>query len=129
MSAHVTAEDWFLIAAVTTVIHIVAMRWCMPTPKAKRQISFAPLAGCVFLVPTAAVKDYSLSFTLYVYISGLLMFVIMLVPVRKRVAADISEQEQNPWTKVQPDTFAMWWIALSAMGCIAGSIYLWSFLK
>jgi hypothetical protein len=129
MSPHLTTEEWVLIAAVSTVINIVVMRWCIPTPKAKRQISLAPLASCVFLVPTAAAKSYSLSFTLYIYSSGLLMFVIMLMPIRKRVAADITEQEQKPWDKVPLNTFSLYWIAVSITVCAGGMAYLWPFIK
>ncbi|MDR2987998.1 MAG: hypothetical protein LBV34_24490 [Nocardiopsaceae bacterium] len=129
MSPHLTTDVWVLIATASTVINIVAMRWCMPTPKAKRQISFAPLAGCIFLVPVAATKGYSLSHSLYMYSFGLLMFVIMLAPVRKKVAADILEQEKNPWIKVSPNIAALWWIGLSFTACTAAMIYLWPFIE
>ncbi|MGV9344351.1 hypothetical protein ACWDSD_05985 [Streptomyces spiralis] len=36
-----------------------------------------------------------------------MMFVIMLMPVAKRVAADIAEQEEKPWNKVPLNTFYM----------------------
>lgn len=112
-----------------TAVFVVTLRWCMPTPKAKRQISFAPLAGSMFLVPTAAVKGYSASFTLYIYSCGLLMFIVMLAPVRKKVAADILEQERNPWIKVAPNMASMWWFGLSATGCIAAMLYVWPVIK
>ncbi|MEU6479902.1 hypothetical protein ABZ858_24050 [Streptomyces sp. NPDC047017] len=119
-----TTNDWVVIAAGTTIVYMVATRWCMPTPKAKRQISFAPLGGCVFLVPSAAVKGYSVSFTLYSYSCVLLMIVVLLVPVRKRVAADVLEQERNPWTKVQLNSVSLWWIGLSLAAGIAAMLYL-----
>ncbi|WAP55731.1 hypothetical protein [Streptomyces sp. S465] len=124
-SSRLTTDGWVFVAAVTTVIYMVAMRWCMPTPKAQRRTFLAPLAGCVFLVPSAAVKGYSVSFTLYLYSCGLLMMVIMLAPVRKRVAADIAEQEQKPWTKVPLNTFSLYWLTASATGCIAAMVLLW----
>lgn len=124
-----TTNEWVLVAAVATVVHLVAMRWCMPTPKARRQTSLAPLAGCVFLVPAAAARGYSVSFTLYLYSCGLLMFVIMLAPVGKKVAADILEQERNPLTKVPLNAFSLYWIAISATGCIAAMVSLWPFFS
>lgn len=83
----------------------------------------------MFLVPTAAVKGYSASFTLYIYSCGLLMFIVMLAPVRKKVAADILEQERNPWIKVAPNMASMWWFGLSATGCIAAMLYVWPVIK
>jgi len=65
------------------VIHAVAMRWCVPTPKEKPHDP-RPLVGWVFLLHEAAVKGYSVSHTLYFYSCALLMFVIMLAPVGKR---------------------------------------------
>lgn len=128
MPSHVSTDDWILIAAVSTIIYMVAMRWCMPTPKAKRSMLFAPVAGWIFLLPNAAIKGYSVSHTLYFYSCALLMFVIMLAPVAKRVAADILEQEQKPWEKVPLNTFSLYWIAVSATGCIVGMVYLWPVL-
>jgi hypothetical protein len=129
MSHRLTTGDWILIAAVVTVIYVAVMRWCMPTPKAKRRVSLAPLAGWVFLLPNAAVKGYSVSHTLYFYSCALLMFVIMLGPVGKRVAADILEQEQKPWTKVPPNTVSLYWMGFSAVGCIVGVVCLWPLLS
>lgn len=125
MSLHLTTDDWIVIAGVSTVIHMVAMRWCMPTPKAKRQISFVPLGGSVLLVSNAAVEGYSASFTLYLYSCLLLAFVVMLVPVGKRVAADTLEQEQKPWDKVPLNTFSLYWFAFSSTGCIVAMLYIW----
>ncbi|GAA5069743.1 hypothetical protein [Streptomyces similanensis] len=129
MYLHSTTGDWTLIATGTTIVYLVAMRWCMPTPKAKRRMSFAPLAGCVFLVPTAAAKGYSVPFTLYLYSCVLLTIVIILAPVRKRVSADILEQEQNPWIKVQASSAVLWWIGLSFAGCTAAMLYFRPFIE
>ncbi len=125
MSLHLTTDDWVLVAGVTTIIFVVAMRWCMPTPKTKRRISLAPLAGCVFLAPAAVVKGYSASYTLYLYSCVLLTFVIMLVPVRKKIAADILEQEQKPWEKVPFNMASFYWIAYSFTGCVIAMLCLW----
>ncbi len=128
MHAHLTTDDWGLIAGAVTVVYMAAMYWCMPTPKAKRRMIIAPLAGWVFLLPNATVKGYSVSHTLYFYSCALMMFVIMLVPVAKRVAADIAEQEAKPWDKVPLNTFSLYWMAGSATGCVVGMVYLWPFL-
>jgi hypothetical protein len=129
MSAQLTTGDWSLIAAGVTVVYMASMYRVMPTPKAKRRMMVAPLAGWIFLLPNAAIKGYSVPHTLYFYSCALLMFVIMLVPVAKRVASDIAEQEAKPWDKVPLNTFSLYWMAGSATGCVVGVVYLWPFLS
>lgn len=128
MPDHLTTGGWWLVAGGVTVVYMAAMYWCMPTVKAKRRMIVAPLAGWAFLLPNAAVKGYSVSQTLYLYSSVLVMFVIMLVPVAKRVASDIAEQEAKPWEKVPLNTFSLYWMLGSATACIAGAAFLWPFL-
>lgn len=128
VKAHVATEGWVLVAGAATVVFVVAMRWCMPTPEAKQRVSVAPFAGLVFLVPAAVARGYSLSHTLYLYSCVLLMFVIMLVPVRNRVMADIVEQQQKPWEKVPFNTVSLYWVTFSATGCIIAMICLWPVL-
>lgn len=128
MHAHLTTDDWWLIAAGVTVVYTAAMYWCMPTPKAKQRMFVAPLVGWVFLLPDAVVKGYSVSHTLYFYSCVLTMFVIMLAPVAKRVAADIAEQEEKPWAKVPLNTFSLYWMAGSATASAVGVVCLWPVL-
>ncbi|WP_258053544.1 hypothetical protein [Streptomyces sp. Ru72] len=128
MSDHLTTGDWWLIATGATVVYMVTMYWCMPTPKAKRRMLIAPLVGWIFLLPNAAIKGYSVSHTLYFYSCALVMFVIMLVPVARKVAADIAEQEEKPWEKVPLNTFSLYWMAGSATACAVGMVYLWPWL-
>ncbi|MFF1601389.1 hypothetical protein ACFVYV_28410 [Streptomyces mirabilis] len=129
MSAHVSKDGWVLIAGVVTIVHVAAMRWCMPTPKTKQRITLAPFAGLILLVPNAMVKGYSLSFTLYLYCCVLLGFVVLLVPVRKKVMADTLEQEQKPWDKVPLNTATLYWMPISITVCIIGAVLLWPVLK
>ncbi|MGW0084289.1 hypothetical protein [Streptomyces sp. NPDC003393] len=128
MPDHLTTDDWWLIAAGATVVYMVTMYWCMPTPKAKRRMVIAPLVGWMFLFPNAAIKGYSVSHTLYFYSCALVMFVVMLAPVAKKVASDIAEQEAKPWEKVPLNTFSLYWMAGSATACIVGVVYLWPLL-
>lgn len=129
MLAHPTTDDWLLIAVGVTVVYMAAMYWCMPTPKARRRMFVAPLVGWIFLLPNAAIKGYSVSHTLYFYSCALVMFVIMLAPVAKKVAANIAEQEEKPWDKVPLNSFSLYWMVGSATGCGAGMAYLWPLLS
>ncbi|MFJ7967750.1 hypothetical protein [Streptomyces sp. NPDC096324] len=128
MSAHLSTDDWWLVAAGVTVAYTVAMYWCMPTPRAKRRVLAAPLVGWMYLVPNAVLEGYSVSQTLYFYSCALAMFIVMVVPVASRVASDIAEQERKPWDKVPLNTFALYWTVCSATVCIAGAVFFWPFL-
>ncbi|MET7893882.1 hypothetical protein ACGFY3_26180 [Streptomyces mirabilis] len=129
MSAHVSRDGWVLIAGVVTIVHVAAMRWCMPTPKTKQRITLAPFVGLILLVPNAMVKGYSFSFTLYLYCCVLLGFIVLLVPVRKKIMADTLEQEQKPWDKVPLNTVTLYWMPISITVCIIGAVLLWPVLK
>ncbi|MFF3578424.1 hypothetical protein [Streptomyces mirabilis] len=129
MSAHVSKDGWVLIAGVVTIVHVAAMRWCMPTPKTKQRITLAPFVGLILLVPNAMVKGYSFSFTLYLYCCVLLGFIVLLVPVRKKVMADTLEQAQKPWDKVPLNTVTLYWMPISITVCIIGAVLLWPVLK
>ncbi|MFI2432475.1 hypothetical protein [Streptomyces sp. NPDC018693] len=114
---------WFAIAAATTPLHIAVMRWAMPTPKGKKSVSFIPAVLGATLLLYALAKSYSLAVTLYLYTAILLMFVIMIAPVKKWVAADILRQEQNPDIKVKLHTPSLLWITFSmivSMGVVVG---------
>ncbi|MFF3981268.1 hypothetical protein [Streptomyces sp. NPDC001828] len=125
MFLDLSAYDWILIAAVVTPVHVGVMRWCMPTAKSKKSVSFIPLVGGAFLWVSAAVKGFTAAETLFLYSSILLIFVIAFAPVRKRVAADIRGQERNPGIKVQPDMFALWWIFMSIGIAVLAVIAAW----
>ncbi|MFE2580088.1 hypothetical protein [Streptomyces sp. NPDC059378] len=128
MTSRPTADDWWIIAAGVTVVYMAAMYRCMPTQKAKRRMFVAPLVGWIYLLPSATIKGYSVSHALYIYSGVLAMFIAMFVPVAKRVAADIAEQEEKPWAKVPVDSFALYWMIGVATVCVAGMAYLWPFL-
>ena len=125
MFLHLSTYAWTLIAVVVTPIHFSVMRLCMPTAKSKKSVSFMPLVGGLFLWASAVVKGFTAAETLFLYSSILLIFVIAFAPVRKRIAADILEQEQNPGIKVQPNMLAMWWIAMSIGITMLAVIAVW----
>ncbi|MER5602983.1 hypothetical protein [Streptomyces sp. NPDC002265] len=128
MTSRPTADDWWIIAAGVTVVYMAAMYWCMPTQKAKQRMVIAPLVGWIYLLPSAMVKGYSASHALYIYSVALAMFIVMFVPVAKRVAADIVEQEEKPWLKVPLNSFAWYWMLGVFTVFAAGMAYLWPFL-
>lgn len=114
---------WAALAAAVTPVHIAVMRWCMPTPRTKLNMSFGPLVSGIVLLMSALVKGYSPALTLFLYSGILITFIIMLAPVRKRISAGILEQEKNPLEKVSPDMGALWWCCLSGMACVIALIY------
>ncbi|MCH0571522.1 hypothetical protein I3F60_20010 [Streptomyces sp. MUM 136J] len=116
---------WVAIAAAITLIHVALMRWTMPTPKGKKSVSFIPPVLGVTMVMYAVAKNYSFSVTLYLYSSILLMFVIMIVPVKKWVAADILKQEQNPDIKVKVHAPSLVWITFSMIITMGVVVAVW----
>ncbi|MFD8541399.1 hypothetical protein [Streptomyces rubrogriseus] len=128
MTADITTAQWFLVSAGVTVIYMAAMAWVMPTPRARLRMVLVAPAGWVFLLPSAVVKSYSVAHTLYIYCGALLMFVVMFVPVAKRVAADIAEQEEKPWDKVPINMPSLYWMFGSATVCIGVGAYCWHFV-
>ncbi|MFF0090741.1 hypothetical protein [Streptomyces canus] len=125
MFLHLPAYAWILIAAVVTPAHIALMRWAMPTPKGKRSVTFIPLVLGAVLLMYAVVKSYSFSVTLYLYSSVLIMFLAMILPVRKRVASEILEQEENPDIKVKVDTLSLVWITFSLFVTMGIVVAVW----
>ncbi|WP_431036295.1 hypothetical protein ACQYWQ_19885 [Streptomyces sp. P6-2-1] len=96
----------------------------MPTPKAKRGVSLVPLGGVLAGTLLALVRGHSLSYGLYLYSWALLGILVMLVPVRRRTAADILEQERNPWTKVSLNPVSTGWLVVSLLACLVGVVLL-----
>ncbi|MGW4546725.1 hypothetical protein ACWEN4_10150 [Streptomyces violaceorubidus] len=128
MAVRLDTDGWSLLAAGVTVLYAAAMHWCMPTPTARVRAFAAPLAGWVFLLPSAMVKGYSVERTLYLYSGVLLTILVVLVPTARRVAADIKEQEDKPWDKVPLNTFSLYWMIGSGTACTALGAYLWPHL-
>ncbi|MEU8123381.1 hypothetical protein AB0C21_32100 [Spirillospora sp. NPDC049024] len=126
MFLHLPAYVWVLVAALLTPAHIAFMRYAMPTPKGKKSVSFIPLVLGAAMLMSAAVKGYSFSVTLYWYSAVLLIFVIMIAPVRRRVAADILRQEQTPDIKVKVDKVSLVWITFSMIGTIGIAVAVWA---
>ncbi|MFJ9006503.1 hypothetical protein [Streptomyces canus] len=125
MFLHLPMYAWALVSAAVTPAHIALMRWSMPTRKGKRSVSFIPLALGATLLMYALAKSYSFSVTLYLYSSILMMFVIMIVPVRKRVAAEILEQEEHPDIKVKVDALSLVWITFSLFVTMGAVVAVW----
>ncbi|WP_053852594.1 hypothetical protein [Streptomyces sp. NRRL B-24085] len=125
MFLHLPTYAWALMAAVVTPAHIALMRWAMPTPKGKRSVSFIPLVLGAVLLMYAVANSYSASVTLYLYSSVLLMFLVVILPVRKRVASEILEQEENPDSEVKVDGLSLAWITFSLLVTMGIVIAVW----
>ncbi|MGW8066737.1 hypothetical protein ACVV2G_31755 [Streptomyces ziwulingensis] len=121
MFLSVPTYAWVAVAAAVTPLHIALMRWAMPTPKGKKSVSFIPLVLGPVMLLYALARSYSLSVTLYFYAAVLLMFLVMIVPVKKWVSADILEQERNPDKQVKLHTPSLIWITFS-MFCMVGVV-------
>ncbi|RKN37190.1 hypothetical protein [Streptomyces hoynatensis] len=126
MFLHLPVSAWVAVAAVVTVGHVAVMRWCMPTRKGKRSVSFIPLVLGVAMVGSSGTKGVSFPAALYLYSAVLLLLVVMIAPVRKSVAADILRQEQNPDVKVELNGVAMTWITVSLLAGLLAVVGVWA---
>ncbi|MEU6339618.1 hypothetical protein ABZ883_01505 [Streptomyces sp. NPDC046977] len=125
MFLNLSVYAWVVIAVVVTAFHVVMMRWSMPTPRAKKSVSFIPVAAVPVVLIRAIFASAPLSVTLYLYSATMLIFVIVIAPVRKRVAADILKQEQNPGVKVKADTLSLVWITFSLVVSVVVVAAVW----
>ncbi|MET8895092.1 hypothetical protein [Streptomyces albogriseolus] len=117
---------WILVALAVTPLHTVLMRRSMPTPKGKRSVSFIPLVLGPSLLLSALGEKWSLPEALYFYTASLLMLLVMIVPVSKRVAADILRQEQHPEVQVKLHTPSAVWIFCSMIVSLAVVVGVWA---
>ncbi|MFF4603559.1 hypothetical protein ACFY12_12565 [Streptomyces sp. NPDC001339] len=117
---------WAATAAAVTPAHIALMRWSMPTPKAKRSVSFVPLPVAITALAYAAAKSYLLAEILYLYSAVLLMFVVMIAPVKKWIGADIAKQEAHPDIKVKAHGPSLAWVFGSGLVMLVAIVAVWS---
>ncbi|WP_431990371.1 hypothetical protein [Streptomyces albogriseolus] len=117
---------WILVALAVTPLHIALMRRSMPTPKGKRSVSFIPLVLGPILLLSALGEKWSLPEALYFYTASLLMLLVIVVPVSKRVAADILRQEQHPEIQVKLHTPSAVWISCSLIVSLAVVVGVWA---
>ncbi|MBE1533467.1 hypothetical protein [Actinomadura algeriensis] len=102
---------WVLIAVGATLVNLVAMQWIVQIPKYRRKQFWLPAIGIIGVGVRGLAQSHTLAETLYLYAAVMIMFPMMLAPVRRQITRDYYRWVEDPATKVGGG--AMTWIATS----------------
>ncbi|MEU3824929.1 hypothetical protein GT045_24410 [Streptomyces sp. SID486] len=112
MFLSLSTSAWILIAAGATVVNLAAMQWIIQIPKYRKKQFWVPVVGLVALGARGLAQHNTLAETLYLYAAVLIMFPLILAPVRGTITRDYYRWVEDPLTKASKG--AMTWIAVSA---------------
>ncbi|MFE9105588.1 hypothetical protein [Actinomadura geliboluensis] len=102
---------WVLIAVGATLVNLGAMQWIIQIPKYRRKQFWLPVIGIIAVGGRGLAQSHTLAETLYLYVAVLIMFPVMLAPVRRQITRDYYRWVEDPTTKVSGGV--MTWIATS----------------
>ncbi|GAA1890643.1 hypothetical protein GCM10009736_68610 [Actinomadura bangladeshensis] len=102
---------WAMIAVGATFINLAAMQWIIQIPKYRRKQFWLPAIGIIGVGVRGLAQSHTLGQTLYLYAAVMIMFPVMLAPVRRQITRDYYRWLEDPTTKVSGG--AMTWIATS----------------
>lgn len=102
---------WVLIAVGATLVNLGAMQWIIQIPEYRRKQFWLPVIGIIAVGVRGLAQSHTLAETLYLYIAVLIMFPVMLAPVRRQITRDYYRWVEDPSTKVSWGV--MTWIATS----------------
>ncbi|MGW2961755.1 hypothetical protein ACWDGI_25290 [Streptomyces sp. NPDC001220] len=123
MFLSLSTSVWILIAVGATIVNLAAMQWIIQIPKYKKKQFWMPVIGVLGLGVRGLAQHNALSQTLYLYAAVMVMFPLMLAPVRGTITRDYYRWVEDPTTKAS--TGAVAWIAISAtvMMTVTGAVY------
>jgi hypothetical protein len=123
MFLSLSTSTWILIAAGATLVNLAAMQWIIQIPKYRKKQFWLPVIGLLGVGARALAQHNSLPETLYLYAATLLMFPLMLAPVRGTITRDYHRWVEDPTTKTGKAAVA--WIATSmtVMLIVIGAVY------
>lgn len=104
---------WILIASGATLVNLVAMQWIIQIPKYRKKQFLMPVIGIICVGARPLGQRHTLAETLFLYASLLIMFPVMLAPVRGQITRDYYRWLEDPTTKT--GKAAMTWIVTSMM--------------
>ncbi|MFE9558775.1 hypothetical protein ACFYOD_35605 [Streptomyces sp. NPDC006703] len=111
MFLSLSTSAWILIAASATLINLAAMQWTIQIPTYRKKQFWIPVIGIIGVGARGLAQSHTLAETLFLYSAVMLMFPIMLAPVRRQITRDYYRWIDDPTTKV--GKAAMAWIATS----------------
>ncbi|MET8451430.1 hypothetical protein [Streptomyces sp. NPDC005209] len=123
MFLSLSTSVWILVAAGATIVNLAAMQWIIQIPKYRKKQFWMPVIGMVGLGVRGLAQHNTLPETLYLYAAVLVMFPLMLAPVRGTITRDYYRWVEDPTTKAGKG--AMAWIAISGtvMMIVIGAVY------
>ncbi|MFJ3232419.1 hypothetical protein [Streptomyces sp. NPDC086787] len=123
MFLSLSTSVWVLIAAGATVFNLAAMQWIIQIPKYRKRQFWMPVIGIVCLGTRGLAEHHTLPETLFLYAALLVMFPLILAPVRGTITRDYYRWVKDPTTKAS--TGAVVWIAISAtvLMTVTGVVY------
>lgn len=123
MFLSLSTSVWILIAAGATIVNLAAMQWIIQIPKYRKKQFWMPVIGIVCMGTRALAQHNTLPETLYLYAAIMVMFPLILAPVRTTITRDYHRWVEDPTTKAS--TGAVVWIAVSAvvLMTVAGAVY------
>ncbi|MFE0508897.1 hypothetical protein [Streptomyces sp. NPDC058964] len=123
MFLSLSTSVWILIAAGATIVNLAAMQWIIQIPKYRKKQFWMPVIGIVSLGVRGLAQHNTLSATLYLYAVVLVVFPLILAPVRGTITRDYYRWVEDPTTKASKGAVA--WVAVSGTVLLtaAGAVY------
>lgn len=115
---------WVLIAVGATLVNLGAMQWIIQIPEYRRKQFWLPVIGIIAVGVRGLAQSHTLAETLYLYIAVLIMFPVMLAPVRRQITRDYYRWVEDPTTKVSWGV--MTWIATSMIVMLLAIGVVWA---
>ncbi|MBO2462397.1 hypothetical protein [Actinomadura violacea] len=123
MFLSLTTGAWTLIAVGATLVNLAAMQWIIQVPKYRKKQFWLPVIGIVGVGVRGLAQSHTLAENLYLYTTLMIMFPVMLAPVRRQITRDYHRWVEDPTTKASGG--AMAWIATSmiVMLLVIGAVW------
>ncbi|WP_171107445.1 MULTISPECIES: hypothetical protein [Streptomyces] len=90
---------WILIAIGATLVNLAAMQWIIQIPKYRKKMFWLPVIGIAGVGTRGLAESQIPAAALFLYAATMLMFPVMLAPVRGRITRDYYRWVEDPGTK------------------------------
>ncbi|MGA4992052.1 hypothetical protein [Nonomuraea bangladeshensis] len=104
---------WVLIAAGATLVNLAAMQWIIQIPTYRKMQFWLPAIGIIMVGARSLAQSHTLAQSLYLYAAFMIMFPVMLAPVRRQITRDYYRWVKDPTTKTSGGVMA--WIVISML--------------
>ncbi|MEV5281299.1 hypothetical protein [Streptomyces sp. NPDC051994] len=115
---------WLLISASATLVNLAAMQWIIEIPTYRKQQFWLPVIGLIGVGVRGLAQSHTLDETLFLYSAVMVMFPVMLAPVRRQITRDYYRWVADRTTKASKAATA--WIATSMTIMMIAIAVAWS---